>query len=136
VICEYNHVVLNPLDAIIFKKALFVSFSHTVAVYFTTHLLNGLFGFCRSNILFCIDGYIGKDTFPMAVFIAFVSSVLFINSICAVLIADGFLDWKCFDKLAMFCFSKRIKYKLCDINLLVVFNRFLKFMMITKMNYG
>jgi hypothetical protein len=84
-----------------FKKASFVSFSHTVAVYFTTQLLNGLFWFCRSNILFCIDGYIGSDTFQMAVFIAFVLSVLFINSICAVLIADGFLDEKCFDKFGI-----------------------------------
>jgi hypothetical protein len=92
VICEYNQSVLNQLDLIILRNASFVSFSHTVAVYFITHLLNGLFGFCRSNILFCIEGYAGNETFHIAVFMAFVLSFLFMNSICAVLIADGFLD--------------------------------------------
>jgi hypothetical protein len=88
------------------KNALLVSSKPTVWVYWTIPWARGVFDQEISKSLFWSAGCIGRETFPTETLIASTSSVLFVNCICAILIAEGCLAEKYVERCGI---EKRIK---------------------------
>jgi len=75
----------------IWRNASCVSGNQTVCEYWTIQCAKGASEVLIVNILSCMAGCMGKETFPIETLIALTPSVLLVNSICALRSDEGCL---------------------------------------------